>query len=366
LIVVICVVALILVGGGIALVVADPFDWFSGAPSVTEGLPGDGVPSLTEEPSGNTTGVAATVGDTDLLETDVTLRVESFRTDPISGDSLDDSTWAQVLRDAGYTPASLREYIIRYQFAYSILILQRAQEAGIVPDAAAVDRSIADTKSSVESLGDTWEEYLLSVVYANEAALRQDYEAQDVIDALLDAELGSDTSNQSRTAAEQEYLEALAYSSEIIVNPMPKGLSYDVDLSLADAGGESASPESPATPTKWDAPEPTFAKNGLGISDVAVGTGPAAGSGDKLVVHYSLYLEDGTLLESSVTSSAPFEFTLGEGHVIEGWDLGLVGMKVGGKRELTIPASLAYGSAGSGSVPPDATLLFDIELLAIE
>lgn len=102
------------------------------------------------------------------------------------------------------------------------------------------------------------------------------------------------------------------------------------------------------------------------IEDTQVGTGAVAKDGDQLVVNYTGKLQDGTVFDSSV-SKTPFEFTLGGGEVIPGWDSGLVGMKVGGKRTLTIPPSLGYGAQGAGStIPPNATLVFDIELISIK
>jgi FKBP-type peptidyl-prolyl cis-trans isomerase len=99
--------------------------------------------------------------------------------------------------------------------------------------------------------------------------------------------------------------------------------------------------------------------------DTVVGTGPEAKSGDKVKVNYTGTLMDGKEFDSSV-GKAPFEFTLGKGDVIKGWDEGVPGMKVGGKRKLTIPYPMAYGEAGSGEkIPPKAALKFDIELLEI-
>ncbi len=106
---------------------------------------------------------------------------------------------------------------------------------------------------------------------------------------------------------------------------------------------------------------------GLGIKDVTVGTGRAVKAGDKVKVHYVGTLPDGTEFDQSKKHGAPFSFEVGTGRVIKGWDQGLVGMKVGGKRKLTIPPDLAYGDRGvPGAIPPKSTLLFDIELLAIE
>lgn len=98
--------------------------------------------------------------------------------------------------------------------------------------------------------------------------------------------------------------------------------------------------------------------------DEVVGTGPEAKTGDKVKVHYTGTLMNGKQFDSSVGKS-PFEFELGKGSVIKGWDEGVPGMKVGGKRKLTIPWQMAYGETGSSSIPPKAALKFDVELLEI-
>jgi peptidylprolyl isomerase len=104
--------------------------------------------------------------------------------------------------------------------------------------------------------------------------------------------------------------------------------------------------------------------SGLAYEDVVVGTGPSPTAGKMVKVHYTGTLENGTKFDSSVDRGQPFEFTIGVGQVIPGWDEGVMGMKVGGKRKLVIPPQLGYGAAGAGGViPPNATLLFDVELL---
>lgn len=106
--------------------------------------------------------------------------------------------------------------------------------------------------------------------------------------------------------------------------------------------------------------------SGLKYVDQAVGTGDVAVVGKNVSVHYTGWLENGKKFDSSVDRGQPFSFPLGAGRVIKGWDEGVQGMKVGGKRKLTIPSDLGYGSRGAGGViPPNATLVFDVELLGV-
>jgi FKBP-type peptidyl-prolyl cis-trans isomerase len=103
------------------------------------------------------------------------------------------------------------------------------------------------------------------------------------------------------------------------------------------------------------------------IEDTLVGEGDEAVAGATVSVHYTGTLTDGTVFDSSIPRGTPFSFVLGSGQVIQGWDQGVEGMKVGGKRTLTIPPHLGYGEFGSpGAIPPNATLIFDIELLEVE
>ncbi|MCC7443041.1 MAG: FKBP-type peptidyl-prolyl cis-trans isomerase [Bdellovibrionales bacterium] len=107
--------------------------------------------------------------------------------------------------------------------------------------------------------------------------------------------------------------------------------------------------------------------NGLVIVDQQVGSGAEAKAGMNVSVHYTGTLTDGKKFDSSVDRGEPFRFKLGVGQVIQGWDQGVAGMKVGGKRKLTIPAELGYGERGAGAViPPNATLVFDVELLDVQ
>ena len=107
--------------------------------------------------------------------------------------------------------------------------------------------------------------------------------------------------------------------------------------------------------------------SGLKYEDLDAGTGATAQSGQTAKVHYTGWLTTGQKFDSSKDRNDPFEFTLGAGQVIKGWDEGVVGMKVGGKRKLTIPPALGYGARGAGGViPPNAELIFEVELLGVK
>lgn len=106
--------------------------------------------------------------------------------------------------------------------------------------------------------------------------------------------------------------------------------------------------------------------SGLKYVDEVVGTGDTPSKGQKVRVHYTGRLTDGKKFDSSVDRGQPFEFNIGVGQVIKGWDEGVMSMKVGGKRQLTIPPDLGYGARGAGgAIPPNAELIFDVELLGV-
>lgn len=126
--------------------------------------------------------------------------------------------------------------------------------------------------------------------------------------------------------------------------------------------------------TKTDAKATTTQTSGkdtkvtdkLEIVDHKVGDGAEAKSGQMVTVHYTGTLTDGSKFDSSKDRNKPFQFKLGAGQVIKGWDQGVAGMKVGGVRTLTIPSDLGYGARGTGPIPPNATLVFEVELLGVD
>jgi FKBP-type peptidyl-prolyl cis-trans isomerase len=106
--------------------------------------------------------------------------------------------------------------------------------------------------------------------------------------------------------------------------------------------------------------------SGLKYIDQKEGSGEAAKAGDKVQVHYTGWLKDGTKFDSSRDRGRPFQFPLGAGRVIKGWDEGIAGLKVGGQRKLMIPPELAYGNRRVGTIPPNSELIFDVELIKID
>lgn len=151
------------------------------------------------------------------------------------------------------------------------------------------------------------------------------------------------------------------------------GLTGCAKQAPSSSQGSTSSQSQPAAtqPSSEPATSPASANTtkppaGLVIKDEVVGKGPAAKSGDTVTVNYTGWLTDGTKFDSSLDRNQPFTFPLGAGQVIPGWDQGVAGMKVGGKRKLTIPPELGYGAQGAGgTIPPNATLVFEVELLKI-
>jgi FKBP-type peptidyl-prolyl cis-trans isomerase FkpA len=136
-------------------------------------------------------------------------------------------------------------------------------------------------------------------------------------------------------------------------------------LALVAVTAVHAAPPAAAGPSKTTG-KGTKTASGLQYWDLKKGTGAVAKAGQSVKVHYTGWLTDGKKFDSSVDRNEPFEFKLGAGMVIKGWDEGVAGMKVGGKRQLRIPPDLGYGARGAGgAIPPNATLVFDVELLGV-
>lgn len=145
------------------------------------------------------------------------------------------------------------------------------------------------------------------------------------------------------------------------VIPPNATLIFDVELVEVSEGA-------PEAPTAVDEADYTTTEEGLEIYDFEVGDGPTPETGQVVVVHYTGWLAEGGKFDSSLDRGSPFSFPLGTGQVIQGWDLGVADMRVGGRRQIVIPPELGYGSqgAGGGIIPPEATLIFEVELLEIQ
>jgi len=155
----------------------------------------------------------------------------------------------------------------------------------------------------------------------------------------------------------------LAYGEQGAGNgviPPNATLIFDVELL-------GVSPGPPSAPTEVDEADYTTTDSGLQYFDLEEGSGETPEEGQSVVVHYTGWLEDGTMFDSSLVRGRPFDFVIGEGRVIPGWEEGVASMKVGSKRQLVIPAELAYGERGAGGViPSNATLIFEVELVEIQ
>ena len=177
--------------------------------------------------------------------------------------------------------------------------------------------------------------------------------------AAVDAAAATSTAATASVVAKTTSAVAARPSFELDPeDPNPTLFAMAPDTNQADAS---------ALGGPLDAPDTQITPSGLKIIELQVGEGAEAASGQTVSVHYRGTLENGKQFDASYDRGTPFTFPLGAGRVIKGWDEGVVGMKVGGKRKLVIPPDLAYGSRGAGGViPPNATLVFEVELLDVK
>jgi peptidylprolyl isomerase len=157
----------------------------------------------------------------------------------------------------------------------------------------------------------------------------------------------------------------LAYGDQGAGGVIPPGATLIFEVELVSISPPPPPP--PEAPTEVDEADYTVTDSGLKYYDFEVGEGDSPQPGQQVQVHYTGWLEDGTMFDSSLVRGQPFVFPVGMGQVIPGWDEGVGSMKVGGKRQLVIPADLGYGEQGAGGViPPGATLIFEVELLGLQ
>lgn len=161
-------------------------------------------------------------------------------------------------------------------------------------------------------------------------------------------------------------LAAIPASGTRTASTQPQQPAVAATLSPAQIAAQATAAAQAAKNATSPAPVGTKTATGLQYVDTVVGTGAQPQKGQTVSVHYTGYLDNGTVFDSSVKRGTPFEFKIGTGAVIKGWDEGLATMKVGGKRKLIIPPELAYGAQANGPIPANSRLTFDVELLAIK
>lgn len=162
---------------------------------------------------------------------------------------------------------------------------------------------------------------------------------------------------------------ALAACSSPAATPPPTTVPAGTKSAAAptSAASPAAAPKTAGPPEGTRAKVSTTTPSGLVIEDLVIGTGKSPAKGQTAVVHYTGWLTDGTKFDSSLDRGQPFSFAVGTGQVIKGWDEGVSTMKVGSKRRLTIPPDLGYGARGAGGViPPNASLVFEVDLLDVK
>ena len=169
------------------------------------------------------------------------------------------------------------------------------------------------------------------------------------------------------TTAQTSTVQAAAQTADVQASTAMELDPDETNPTLFAMAPDSNQADASALGGAMSAEKPEITASGLRITDLVVGTGAAASSGQTVVVHYRGTLEDGRQFDASYDRGTPFSFPLGAGRVIKGWDEGVQGMKVGGKRKLVIPPDLGYGTRGAGGViPPNATLIFEVELLEVK
>lgn len=183
--------------------------------------------------------------------------------------------------------------------------------------------------------------------------------------SLTLAACGSDEAGTDATGSESAV--DTAADAQMTEPEADAGAAADMDDAAADAGADTSQEAAPVDVSAILGDGAIETDEGLRYVDEVVGEGPAAEAGNTVSVHYTGTFEDGSKFDSSLDRGTPFDFPLGAGAVIKGWDLGVAGMQAGGKRKMWIPSEMAYGEAGfPGAIPPNTPLVFEVELLEIK
>lgn len=286
----------------------------------------------------------------------------------------DEETWIETLQSYGYKDEAAYRHILEV----NDLIMQLSEGFEVEEDEEALREYIAANPTIVEGYNAVTGEATTPSAEApaeGDATVETPAEGETISAAEIDLNAIPEDiltrfkelwAESVRDTAFAEWSGELIGSADIIINEMPEDVSYNVDMSLASTDTEEDTGEATTSSFSSEEAVADAVSKGLAIEDTTVGDGDVAQDGDTVKVLYSGTLEDGTVFDSTADrGNEPFEFTLGSGEVIRGWDAGVVGMQVGGKRLLTIPAPLAYGEQENGSIPANSTLIFEVGLVEV-
>ncbi|MDR2036281.1 MAG: FKBP-type peptidyl-prolyl cis-trans isomerase, partial [Coriobacteriales bacterium] len=283
----------------------------------------------------------------------------------------DDAAWLEILKSYGYKD----EQAFRDKLKRNDLVTMLYDAYELEPTDVELVSFIAQNPTAVEDYTLPAYEAAVEVAAANAPDADPDATPAPVTVSPDDVDLKSIPesalaqfkelwSNSNKGTAFQDWVKELVDNADIVINEMPANVPYNVDMNLAESDTNSTA--NPASDSSSPEAVAAARAEGLIIVDDVVGDGDEAVSGSTAYMHYIGTLEDGTVFDKNIEGDNPFEFTLGTQQVIRGWDAGVVGMKVGGKRTLTIPPALGYGDVDHGSIPANSTLKFEVELVEVK